>query len=382
MILQKNFHHTLTKKMYTAAVVKVPLGDRTYPIYIGNDLLQRIGTYFRRHGISRKIVIITDTTVARLYLRVLRSGLQKSGIIVHSVIVPPGENQKSLQRAERIYTQLLKWNIDRSGTIVALGGGVIGDLAGFVAATYQRGIPFVQIPTTLLAQVDSSVGGKVGVNHTFAKNMIGAFYQPKFVLADTSVLKTLPRRELVCGLGEVIKYGIILDKKFYSFTEKNLNRALRTDVEVLHSMVKRSCQLKAFVVSRDERESGLRAILNFGHTIGHSLEHAGGYSTLKHGEAILYGMIAETYIALSRSMISAASKKRIEQCIVGIPLPRLSSIQTSFSSLVRTMLMDKKTKDGTIRMVLPYRIGKVSLPIPVHGDTIRAAVKYLKEYAS
>ncbi len=382
MILPKNFHPTLTKTTHTAAVVNVPLGNRSYPIYIGTGLLQRTGVFFRRHGISKKIVIITDTTVARLYLRVVTSALQKSGFTVCPIIIPPGENQKKLRRAERIFTKLLKWNIDRSATIVALGGGVIGDLAGFVAATYQRGIALVQIPTTFLAQVDSSIGGKVGVNHVLAKNMIGAFYQPKFVLADTSVLKTLPRREIVCGLGEVIKYGIILDKKFFSFTEKNLSHALRSDTHVLQSLVKRSCQLKAYVVSRDEREGGFRAILNFGHTIGHALEHAGGYSYLKHGEAILYGMVGETHIARSCSMITATVKERVEQCIAGIPLPKLSSLKISFSSLVGTMLMDKKTKNGMIRMVLPYSIGKVSLPIAVSVDSIHAAVKYVKEHVS
>lgn len=371
-----------SRTSHTAAVVKVPLGSRSYPIYIGTDLLKRIGTFFRRHEVSKKIVVITDTTVARLYLRLVTSGLQRSGFIVYPVVIPSGESQKNLQRAERIFTQLLKWNIDRSGTIVALGGGVIGDLAGFVAATYQRGIAFVQIPTTLLAQVDSSVGGKVGVNHALAKNMIGAFYQPKFVLADTSVLKTLPRREIVCGLGEVIKYGIILGSKFFSFTEKSMKKALHADADILQTMVKQSCQLKAFVVSRDERESGLRAILNFGHTVGHALERAGRYSSLKHGEAILYGMVAETFIAHSRSMISAAAKERIERCIAGIHLPKLSSSNFSFALLVKTMMMDKKSKDGKIRMVLPYEIGKVSLPLPVHTDAIRAALKYLKEYAS
>lgn len=382
MILPKNFHSTLTRTFNTTTVVKVPLGGRTYPIYIGTGLLRKAGTIFRRHGISKRLAIITDTTVARLYLPAVTSGLKRSGFDVYPIVIPSGESQKNLNRAGKIYTQLLKRKIDRSVTIVALGGGVIGDLAGFIAATYQRGIGFVQMPTTLLAQVDSSVGGKVGVNHPLAKNMIGAFYQPKFVLADISVLKTLPRREIVCGLGEVIKYGIILDKTFYSFTEKRLVEALNAGTEVLHTMVKRSCQLKSSVVSRDERESGLRAILNFGHTVGHALEHAGRYSYLKHGEAILYGMIAETHIAHSRAMVSTAAKESIERLITGIPLPKLSSLKTSFTSLVGTMLMDKKAKEGKIRMVLPYAIGKVSLPVPVSTDSIRAAVTHLKKYAS
>lgn len=371
----------MTKKLHTAQV-KVPLGSRTYPIYIGSELLNSSADYFKKHLQTQSVVIITDTNLAVLYLPALKKTLRSNGYSVHTIVIPSGERQKNLRRAESIYTQLLKWNVDRTSTIVAFGGGVIGDLAGFIAATYQRGVGFVQIPTTLLAQVDSSVGGKVGVNHPLAKNMVGAFYQPKFVLADTSVLKTLPKRELICGLGEIVKYGIILDKNFFAFTQSNLSRALKYDALVLTKMVKRSCELKAYVVSRDERESGLRSILNFGHTIGHALERAGGYSRLKHGEAILYGMIAETSIAHSLSYISSKDKNSIETLISSIPLPKLSQLTLSFNSLLRTMMMDKKSVGGKIRMVLPQQIGKVLLPVVVSPNVVRKAITFLKEYAS
>jgi 3-dehydroquinate synthase len=273
---------------------------------------------------------------------------------------------------------LLRWNIERNSTIVALGGGVVGDLAGFIAATYQRGIGFIQIPTTLLAQVDSSVGGKVGINHPLAKNMIGAFYQPQFVLADTSVLKTLPKRELICGMGEAVKYGVILDKKFFSFIEQNLNHALLGEHTIVSHIIRRSCELKAYVVSRDEKEQNLRAILNFGHTIGHALEQAGKLSSLKHGEAILYGMIAETNIAFESGMISFADQERLERLIRHIPIPSLSSLRLKNAKLIETMRNDKKVKDGSIRMNLPYKIGKISLPMNVDEQLIDRAIDYVK----
>lgn len=362
--------------------VTVPLGKRTYPIYIGSRLLQRAGHFFRRRKISGTVVIVTDSTVAKLYLTPLYRSLTAEKYNVHTIVIPPGERQKSSSRTEKIYTQLLRWKIERSSTIVALGGGVIGDLAGFIAATYQRGIGFVQIPTTLLAQVDSSVGGKVGINHPLAKNMIGAFYQPQFVLADCDVLSSLPTREIVCGLGEIVKYGIILDKKFFDSSAKDLKKAMKRDAAALRAMVKRSCELKAYVVSNDEREHNLRAILNFGHTVGHALEHAGRYSHLKHGEAILYGMVAEAHIAYSVGLLSLRQKEKIEQTIKNIPLPRLSRTNLKIESLIKTMKVDKKVKDGEIYMALPNSIGTITLPMPVDEDMIEHSIHYLADYAS
>ncbi|MFZ4619866.1 MAG: 3-dehydroquinate synthase [Bacteroidota bacterium] len=369
----------MTKSVHT---VRVPLKERSYPIYIGGGLLGSAGSYFLKHNIGKSIVIITDSHVAPKYLPILQHSLERKKYSVRTIILPPGESQKSIASAEKIYTQLLRWNIERSSTIVALGGGVIGDLAGFVAATFQRGVGFVQIPTTLLAQVDSSVGGKVGINHPLAKNMIGAFYQPSFVLADTSVLKTLPKREIICGLGEVIKYGIILDKKFFDSTERSLDKVLSGDRKELTQIVKRSCELKAYVVAKDEKESNLRAILNFGHTIGHALEHAGGYGTLKHGEAVLYGMVAESFIASQKHMIPSDDIERMEQLIRRIPIPSLTPLKLKYPSLRSAMMMDKKVKDGSIRMTLPKKIGSVTLPMVIDEDAIRHAVEYVKVYGT
>ncbi|MFA6468625.1 MAG: 3-dehydroquinate synthase [Bacteroidota bacterium] len=368
--------------MSTNSIVRVPLGNRSYPIYIGSGLLTTAGTIFRKHNISRSVVIITDQTVASRYLPLVRKSLLSKKFSVHTIILPSGEGQKSLGTAKRIYSELLERNMERSSTIVALGGGVIGDLAGFIAATYQRGIGFVQIPTTLLAQVDSSVGGKVGINHPLAKNMIGAFYQPKFVLADTSVLATLPKREMISGLGEVVKYGIILDKKFFSFVEKNLEKALSRDQSVLAKMIRRSCALKSSVVARDEKEDHLRAILNFGHTIGHALEQAGKFGILKHGEAILYGMVAEAYIACAMGMLSIQELERIEFMVNRLPIPFLTSLKLNSSALLATMRKDKKTKNGVLRMPLPNSIGKVSVATTVDEPSVLRAIEYLRVYGS
>lgn len=363
-------------------IVKVPLAERSYPIYIGTGLLRDAGKYFIRHRIGRSVVIVTDESVAKRYLSVLKKSLESKKFLLHIIVIPAGEKQKSLAAVEKIFTQLLLWNIERSSTIVALGGGVIGDLAGFIASTYQRGIGFVQIPTTLLAQVDSSVGGKVGINHPLAKNMIGAFYQPIFVLADTSVLKTLPKRELICGMGEVVKYGIILDRKLFDGTERLLNQALQGDQHILQQLIKRSCELKAYVVSNDEKEQNLRAILNFGHTIGHALEQSGNYRFLKHGEAILYGMIAETQIAFELNLISLIEKERIEQLIQRIPIPSLTPMRLKNSILLETMKKDKKIKDGSIRMTLPLKIGKVTLPMNVSKPSVVSSIEYVKLYGA
>ncbi len=379
MNLQKSLYPTLTKNIH---IVKVPLGDRSYPVYIGVNLLKDIGKLCVAHSIARTIVIISDDNVAKHYLSLIQSSLKEKKFIVHSIVLPPGEKQKSLSTAEQIYTKLLEWNIERNSTIIALGGGVVGDLSGFIAATYQRGIGFIQIPTTLLAQVDSSVGGKVGINHPLAKNMIGAFYQPQFVLADSSVLKTLPKRELICGMGEVVKYGIILDKKFFAYIEQNLNKTLSRDKKVLSHIIRRCCELKAFIVSKDEKEQNLRAILNFGHTIGHALERAGKFSALKHGEAILYGMVAETKIALDSKMISFGDKERVEQLIQQIPIPSLTSLRLSHKELFETMRKDKKVKDGSIRMTLPFSIGKISLPRGVDDLLIDRAIDYVNLFGA
>lgn len=360
--------------------VRVHLGARSYPIYIGTNILSSVGLYFRRHRLPKTVVIITDENVARIYLKIVQRSLAKAGFAAHPIVVPAGEKEKSLRRADAVYSELLRLRIERRSTIVALGGGVVGDLAGFIAATYQRGVNFVQVPTTLLAQVDSSVGGKVGVNHVRGKNMVGAFYQPAFVAADVSTLSTLPDREIVCGVGEVVKYGIIMNKKFFAFVERNTYRIVAGDSRVLSQVVAECCRMKALVVSRDEREKNLRAILNFGHTVGHALEHAGGYRSLKHGEAILLGMVAETFVAHRVGMISSKDVARIETAILTLPLPRSVGFAFMPSRLIAAMRLDKKVDDGKIRLVLPSRIGKVLLPTPVEERLIGEALSYLRGF--
>lgn len=362
--------------------VIVPLGTRSYPIYIGQDILKSVGTVFTRHGIGHSIVIITDENVGRRYLSDVRKSLTAKKFTVHAIVLPAGERQKQSDTVDRLYTELLKNNIERSATIVALGGGVIGDLAGYVAATYQRGIGFIQIPTTLLAQVDSSVGGKVGINHPLAKNMIGAFLQPQLVIADTAVLSSLPKREMICGMAEIVKYGLIMDKKFFGFIERYAEKALTYDRNILSTMIRRSCELKASVVSRDEKEEHLRAVLNFGHTIGHSLEHAGKYGRLKHGESVFYGMAAETLIAYEKGKITLLEWDRVEQLIQRFSLPSLKPLRLNKAALIGTMKKDKKTKGGIVRMPLLLQIGKVSLPVPVSKPFLQLAIEYVKVYGS
>lgn len=365
------------KKIKTIAVA---LGKRSYPIYIGAGVRGMAGKFLKRLRLPQHIVIITDSLVARLYLDDVRQSLEEAGFSVFLIVIPQGESQKSLHRADAIYAELLRNRIGRKTTIIALGGGVVGDLAGFVAATFQRGVNFVQMPTTLLAQVDSSVGGKVGINHALGKNMIGAFYQPLCVIADTETLQTLPERERVCGLGEVIKYGIILDKKFFEHVQKNLADIIAMEPASVSHVIARCCELKASVVSQDEKEEHLRAILNFGHTVGHALEHEGHFRALKHGEAILLGMIAETFLAHQLKMISDADAQRIEEAIAAVPLPRSFGFAFSPKKLIQTMRSDKKSLGGSIRFVLPKKIGNVTLPIPVSEEMIAPALLALKKF--
>jgi 3-dehydroquinate synthase len=361
--------------------ISIDLGKRSYPIYIGSGLISVVGDFFSKHRIQRSVVIITDENIAKLYLFAVKRNLTKKGFAVRSIVLLAGEKQKNIKTAYSIYTKLLEWKIDRRSTIVALGGGVIGDLAGYIAATYLRGIEFVQIPTSLLAQVDSSVGGKVGINHHIAKNMIGAFYQPKFVLADIDTLKSLPKREIICGLGEIVKYGIIMNRPFFNYIEEHIDEALANDSNVLFHCVKESCSMKAYVVSKDEREGGLRAILNFGHTVGHAFEQAGKYSIFKHGEAILYGMIVETDIAVNKSLLSETERERINLIIGQIPLPKISKLNFTSAQLIQTMKNDKKSTTESIRMVLPKKIGKTTLSIPVDEERIKESIEYVKNFS-
>lgn len=354
--------------------IHVALGPRSYPVYIGSGMLASFISVCERHGIPGDMVIITDRTVGRWYQKPLEERLQQAGRSVISIVVPPGEEQKSLATAGKIFTRMLSKGIGRSSAVIALGGGVIGDLAGFVAATYHRGIPLIQFPTTLLSQVDSSVGGKTAVNHRLGKNMIGAFHQPVFVWTDVDVLKTLPFREILCGMGEIIKYGVILDADLFEYLERNLDRALSLEREAVLHIQHRCCSLKAALVSEDERERGRRIVLNYGHTVGHALEAAGNYRILKHGEAVLLGMIAESLLARDLGLLSPHIHERIMDLIMRLPLSfRKGGLK--LPAIMQAMGRDKKSMGGTKRFVFPVRIGETTVVEAVPSDRIHDAVR-------
>jgi 3-dehydroquinate synthase len=356
--------------------VHVDLGPRSYPIYIGREILSSVGSIYRDRAIPSLVVVITDRIVGKLYLAHVANSLKQHGFAVHTVTVPPGEPQKSLRTASRVFTDLIKNYVGRGSAIAALGGGVIGDLVGFIAATYLRGVCFVQIPTTLLAQADSSVGGKVAVNHPLGKNMIGAFYQPKCVISDVHVLRTLPAREVVCGLGEVIKYSIIADAQLFDFIEQHLDDLLQLKPDALITVISRCCEIKASLVSKDEFEKGERIILNYGHTVGHALEAAGEYKAFRHGEAVLMGMWVENTVAYRRGLMSEEIHQRVQQ-LLGRLLPRIPPSNVRTKNALSAMAIDKKTIDGKVRMVLPKQIGEAVVAEGVSKDEVLSALKEL-----
>jgi 3-dehydroquinate synthase len=341
-------------------VVKVDLGDRSYDIEIGTNLDQ-IGRRLQGFGFGQKIAFITNPTVKKLYGQRVVDSLKAAGFVVLSIEIPDGEQYKTLDWANAIYSALLINSFDRKSALVALGGGVIGDLTGFAAATFMRGVPFVQVPTTLLAMVDSSVGGKTGVNHAMGKNMIGAFYQPKKVLMDLDVLKSLPRKEFLAGMAEVIKYGVIWDASFFEYLDRKQEKILSLDPDALSHIIRRSCEIKAEVVSKDERESGLRAILNFGHTVGHAIETAENY-TMRHGEAVAIGMVYSSKLAHKTGLCDASVPERVEKLIKSFGLPtNLTALsrKPSVTELIDIMRIDKKAEGGKVKFVFPKKIGEV-----------------------
>lgn len=333
---------------------QVNLGERSYPIYIGAGLLDDSGL-LRQHLTGRHVVVVSNTTIAPLYLEKILAGLKD--FQYSSIILPDGEHYKTLDTLNQIFDALLQRHCDRKTTLIALGGGVIGDMTGFAAACYQRGVPFIQIPTTLLAQVDSSVGGKTGVNHALGKNMIGAFYQPQCVIADTDTLHTLPDRELSAGLAEVIKYGLIRDRPFFDWLEANMDALLARDPVALSYAIERSCQNKAEVVAADEREGGMRATLNLGHTFGHAIETGMGYGNWLHGEAIAAGMCMAADLSCRLGWLSAADKERTARLIERAGLPINAPVDISREQFLDLMAVDKKVVDGKLRLVLLKAIG-------------------------
>lgn len=338
--------------------INVELGERSYRISLGAGILGRFSEELRGFPFSR-ISLISNPTVYGLYGGPFLESLREISADVRAVLVPDGEEYKEILWAYYLYGELLKQKFDRASALIALGGGVIGDLTGFVASTYMRGISFVQVPTTLLAQVDSSVGGKTGVNHPLGKNMIGTFYQPQLVWTDVNTLKTLPRREFLAGIAEIIKYGVIRDKDLFRYLEDNQSRILNLDSETLVSVIKRSCEIKADVVSRDEREGGLRAILNFGHTFGHAIETATGYTRYLHGEAVAIGMHLAARLSSTLGLLDAGEAQRITSLIRSFGLPTGISPEIGKDRILSSMELDKKAVKGDLRFVLPETIGSV-----------------------
>ncbi|UCH42312.1 MAG: 3-dehydroquinate synthase [Dehalococcoidales bacterium] len=337
--------------------LRVKLVTNSYDIHIGSGLLAQTGQRLKELGFSDKLVIITDTTVGSLYGNTLKQALLNNSFDILTIEVPEGEEQKSLETAGRLYHQLTDFYAERTTPVLALGGGVIGDLAGFIAATYMRGVPLIQIPTTLLAQGDSSIGGKVAVNHGLLKNKIGAFYQPRLTISDISTLKTLSPREISDGLAEVIKHGVILDSEFFGYLEENIDKIKSLDEQVLERVVSHSAEIKAGVVEKDELDLGLRNILNYGHTVGHAIESV---SELKvwHGEAVALGMLAEARISNWLGILEDNEVIRLENLIAKAGLPtEIPGLQ--LERLIQAMKHDKKILQGKIRLVLPRSIGNV-----------------------
>ncbi|MGI4721073.1 MAG: bifunctional shikimate kinase/3-dehydroquinate synthase AroKB [Janthinobacterium lividum] len=340
-------------------ILNVELGERSYPIAIGPDLLGD-GALLNRHIDGGKAAIVTNTTVAPLYLERVAGALRAQGREVVEIVLPDGEEHKNWESLNLVYDALLQNRCDRKTTLVALGGGVIGDLTGFAASSYMRGVPFVQLPTTLLSQVDSSVGGKTGINHPLGKNMIGAFYQPRAVIADTATLDTLPPRELSAGLAEVIKHGAILDADYFAWIEQNIGKLVAREPQTMAYAIARSCEIKAEVVRKDEREGGLRAVLNFGHTFGHAIESGLGYGNWLHGEAVGCGMVMAADLSARLDLIDAATVERVRALVAAAGLPTVAP-DLGVERWIELMSVDKKNEGGAIKFILLKPLGSPSI---------------------
>jgi 3-dehydroquinate synthase len=339
--------------------VTVNLRDRSYPIYIGANILSEAGTLARPFDLSGRGTLITNPVVGQLYGQRVLSSFEGTGVALSLLEVPDGEEFKTLHTAADLYDKLLPLGLDRRSPVVALGGGVIGDLAGYVAATFMRGLPLIQIPTSLLAQVDSSVGGKVGVNLPQAKNMVGAFYQPLFVLSDVSLLSTLPTPEFRAGLAEVVKYGVIADRPFFEWLEENMTAILEGQEEALTHVVRTSCRIKAAIVEQDEKDEGIRGVLNFGHTVGHALEAATGYGVFRHGEAVAVGMVAAARISSQAGLCTEEVPRRLQALLQRIGLPTALDIKPDI--LLDAIGYDKKIRNNMSYFVLTKNLGSATV---------------------
>lgn len=350
----------------------IDLGNRSYPIYIGSSLLENRSLYEPAIK-GRNVLIVTNETVAPLYLDRIKRTLE--GYNVHSVILPDGEKHKTLAVLETLFNKLLELRFDRNCTLIALGGGVIGDMTGFAAASYQRGVSFVQIPTTLLSQVDSSVGGKTGVNHPLGKNMIGAFHQPQAVIADIETLYTLDDRQLKAGVAEVIKYGLLIDKPFFDWLRDNMEALLNRDPGALIYAIEHSCQTKANIVANDEREKGQRALLNLGHTFGHAIETGMGYGNWLHGEAVAVGMCMAADLSSRLGWISEAERRAVSEMITQAGLPTRAPEQIDEQQFLNLMAQDKKVRDHTLNLVLFKSIGETVLSNDFPEESLRETIR-------
>jgi 3-dehydroquinate synthase len=352
--------------------LQVALAERSYPIHIGSGLLGR-GELIAPHLPQPRAVVVTNPVVGALYLERLTATLERAGVRTIGVTVPDGEGYKNWETLNSIFDALLTHRCERKTALIALGGGVVGDLTGFAAAVYLRGVPFLQIPTTLLAQVDSSVGGKTGINHPLGKNMIGAFYQPRVVLADTDTLDTLPPRELAAGLAEVIKYGLILDRAFFEWLEANMQRLLAREAGALTYAVRRSCELKAMVVAQDERETGLRALLNLGHTFGHAIEAGLAYGTWLHGEAVAAGTVQAARLSERLGHLSEGDVQRVVALLERANLPTAAPA-LGVERYLELMGLDKKVEGGKLRLILLRTIGEAYVSADFPQADLRAVL--------
>ncbi|PID43838.1 MAG: 3-dehydroquinate synthase [Proteobacteria bacterium] len=351
--------------------IEVALGERSYPVFIGSGLLAQpdlVEPYIK----SKKAMIVTNETVAPLYLDKVREMLSSRD--VDEVILPDGESFKNLETLNLVFTRLLACRHPRNTTLIALGGGVIGDMTGFAAACYQRGVDFIQVPTTLLSQVDSSVGGKTAVNHEMGKNMIGAFYQPKAVVIDTDTLKTLPQRELSSGLAEVIKYGLIADDSFYHWLKGNIDGLTRLQPDLIAEAIDASCRCKSEIVAKDEKEAGVRAILNLGHTFGHAIETHCGYGNWLHGEAVAVGMLMALELSCLEGAIPSGDVSALRSLLQKTGLPVLGPENMTFDDYLAVMSVDKKVVDGSLRLVLLDKIGKARVTSDFSTASLRSVI--------
>jgi 3-dehydroquinate synthase len=351
----------------------VGLGDRSYPVLIGEGILPQLGSALRQVAFPSQVAVVTNPTVEALYAGEVLRSLRASRFDASLIVVPDGEEFKNLQTLQTVFDALIEGGFDRYSGLIALGGGVIGDLTGFAAATFLRGIPFAQVPTTLLSQVDSSVGGKTGINHPLGKNLIGAFHQPRHVHIDTTTLRTLPAREFNAGMAEVIKYGIIRDARFFRWLQQEQESLRRLDGPALAAAISKSCQIKADIVEHDETERSLRAILNYGHTFGHAVETLAGYGVIRHGEAVAIGMAVIAGISLHLDLCSAADLRDIRELIVAYDLP-VDPPPFALDRYLGAMERDKKMKEGVLRLILNRGIGDCVIQEVVHPEKLFSAV--------